>query len=161
MSTLTIDPPTILLVDDTPANLSLLNSLLKDRYSIKLANSGMKALELAEAAPPDLVLLDVMMPEMDGYEVCRRLKASKETRHVPVVFLTAKSEIEDEELGFSVGAVDFIHKPISPPILLARVKAHLEIKAWHDLLQEQNGWMQEQVEKRLVEINNLYFPKHQ
>lgn len=158
MSTLSIDPPTILVVDDAPANLSLLNSLLKDHYRIKLANGGVKALELAADEPPDLVLLDIMMPEMDGYEVCRRLKASKETRHVPVIFLTAKSAIEDEELGFSVGAIDFIHKPISPPILAARVKAHLEIKSWHDLLQEQNTWMQAQVEKRLSEINNLYFP---
>ena len=147
--------PTILVVDDTPANLSLLSNLLKHQYRIKVANNGIKALELAAAAPPDLVLLDIMMPEMDGYEVCRRLKASDATRQVPVIFLTAKTEVEDEEMGFSVGAVDFIHKPISPPIVVARVKTHLEIKSWHDFLQDQNAWLQQQVEKRLSEINHL------
>lgn len=147
--------PTVLVVDDTPANLSLLSNLLKEQYRIKVANNGAKALELATAAPPDLVLLDIMMPEMDGYEVCRRLKASEITRHVPVLFLTAKTETEDEELGFLVGAVDFIHKPISPPIVSARVKTHLEIKAWQDFLQDQNAWLQKQVEKRLSEVNRL------
>ncbi len=145
----------MLVVDDTPANLSLLSNLLKEQYRIKVANSGAKALELAAAAPPDLILLDIMMPEMDGYEVCRRLKANEATRRVPVIFLTAKTETEDEELGFSVGAVDFIHKPISPPIVAARVKTHLEIKAWHDFLQDQNAWLQQQVEKRLSEITHL------
>ncbi len=107
--------PTVLIVDDTPANLSLLSNLLKSQYRIKVASHGIKALELANAAPPDLILLDIMMPEMDGFEVCRRLKASDVTRQVPVIFLTAKTEIDDEALGFAVGAVDFIHKPISPP----------------------------------------------
>jgi len=125
---------TVLLVDDTPANLSLLSNLLKEQYRIKVANNGAKALELAAAAPPDLVLLDIMMPEMDGYEVCRRLKAAEATHLVPVIFLTAKTEVADEELGFAVGAVDFIHKPISPPIVMARVKTHLQVKAWQDLL---------------------------
>lgn len=133
--------PTILVVDDTPANLSLLSSLLKDQYRIKVASNGFKALELAFAAPPDLVLLDIMMPEMDGYEVCRLLKASEATRQIPVIFLTAKVEIEDEELGFSVGAVDFIHKPISPPIVAARVKTHLEIKSLHDFLRIRNEFI--------------------
>ena len=147
--------PTVLVVDDTPANLSLLSNLLKEKYRIKLANNGIKALELAASAPPDLVLLDIMMPEMDGYEVCRRLKANEATCRVPVIFLTAKTETEDEELGFSVGAVDFIHKPISPPIVAARVKTHLEIKAWQDFMQDQNAWLQQQVEKRLSEVNRL------
>lgn len=147
--------PTILVVDDTPANLTLLANLLKEQYRIKVANNGIKALELAATAPPDLVLLDIMMPEMDGYEVCRRLKLDEATRKVPVIFLTAKTEVEDEELGFSVGAVDFIHKPISPPIVAARVKIHLEIKSWHDFLQDQNAWLQQQVEKRLSEINHM------
>jgi putative two-component system response regulator len=155
MTSFTNERPTVLVVDDTPANLSLLSNLLKDRYRIKVANNGIKALELAVAVPPDLVLLDIMMPEMDGYEVCRRLKASDATRQVPVIFLTAKTEVEDEELGFSVGAVDFIHKPISPPIVAARVKTHLEIKSWHDFLKDQNAWLQQQVEKRLSEINHL------
>ncbi|MBC7858427.1 MAG: response regulator [Burkholderiaceae bacterium] len=147
--------PTILVVDDTPANLSLLSNLLKEHYRIKVANNGPKALELAAAAPPDLVLLDIMMPEMDGYEVCRRLKAGAATRQVPVIFLTAKTETEDEERGFAVGAVDFIHKPISPPIVAARVKTHLEIQAWRTFLQDQNAWLQRQVEQRLSDINHL------
>jgi putative two-component system response regulator len=128
---------------------------LRDTYRIKVANSGAKALELAFTAPPDLVLLDVMMPEMDGYEVCCKLKENESTKNVPVIFLTAKTEVEDEEHGFEVGAVDFIHKPISPPILLARVRTHLEIKSWRDFLQDQNVWLQKQVEKRLSEINHL------
>lgn len=155
MTTSNHERPTVLVVDDTPANLSLLSNLLKEQYRIKVANNGLKALELAAAAPPDLVLLDIMMPEMDGYEVCRRLKGNEATRLVPVIFLTAKTETEDEELGFSVGAVDFIHKPISPPIVAARVKTHLEIKSWQDFLRDQNAWLQKQVEKRLSEINHL------
>ncbi len=155
MTTPINERPTILVVDDTPANLSLLANLLKDQYRIKVANTGIKALELALISPPDLVLLDIMMPEMDGFEVCRRLKAHDATRNVPVIFLTAKTSIEDEEQGFLVGAVDFIHKPISPPIVVARVKTHLEIKSWHDFLQNQNYWLQQQVEKRLSEINHL------
>ncbi len=155
MTTSNLERPTVLVVDDTPANLSLLSNLLKEQYRIKVANNGLKALELAAAAPPDLILLDIMMPEMDGYEVCRRLKANEATRQVPVIFLTAKTETEDEELGFSVGAVDFIHKPISPPIVAARVKTHLEIKSWQDFLRDQNAWLQQQVDKRLSEINHL------
>ncbi len=155
MTTPTNERPTVLVVDDTPANLSLLNSLLKDQYRIKLANNGAKALELAAAAPPDLVLLDIMMPEMDGYEVCRRLKAAEPTSHVPVIFLTAKTEIEDEEQGFSVGAVDFIHKPISPPIVQARVRTQLQVKAWQDFLQDQNAWLTKEVERRLSDVNRL------
>lgn len=130
-----------MVVDDTPANLSLLHSLLKDTYRIKLANNGLKALELATASPPDMVLLDIMMPDMDGYEVCRRLKANEATSLVPVIFLTAKTETEDEELGFSVGAVDFIHKPISPPIVAARIKTHLEIKSLNDFLRVRNQFI--------------------
>ncbi len=157
MTTSESERPTILVVDDTPVNLKLLSSLLKDPYHIKIANNGLRALELAIAAPPDLILLDIMMPQMDGYEVCRRLKANERTCKVPVIFLTAKLEIEDEELGFSVGAVDFIHKPISPPIVLARIKTHLEIKAWQNFLLDQNAWLQEQVEQRLSEITNLQY----
>jgi len=134
--------PTVLVVDDTPTNLSLLANLLKEQYRIRVASDGAKALELAFAAPPDLVLLDIMMPEMDGYEVCRRLKANDATQHVPVIFLSAKAEIADEELGFRVGAVDFIHKPFSPPIVAARVKTHLEIKSLHDVLWKRNQFIQ-------------------
>lgn len=155
MSTPATDRPTVLVVDDTPANLSLLSNLLKSDYRVKLANNGAKALELATTAPPDLILLDIMMPGMDGYEVCRRLKAEEATRLTPVIFLTAKTDIEDEEQGFAVGAVDFIHKPISPPIVAARVRAQLAIKSWQNFLRNQNLWLQQEVERRLTQIHRL------
>ena len=124
----------ILLVDDTPSNLSLLGNILCDDYRIQLANSGAKALALVAAAPPDLILLDVMMPDMDGYEVCRRLKASPDTCDIPVLFVTAKHQIEDEELGLTLGAMDYIHKPISPPVIRARVRNHIALKRQTDAL---------------------------
>lgn len=147
--------PTILVVDDTLPNLLLIVNLLKKNYRIKVTDNGFKALELARAEPPDLILLDIMMPVMDGFEVCRRLKADEITRHVPVIFITSKTEIEDQELGFSIGAVDFIHKPISPPIVIARVKTHLEISAWRNSLQNHNQWLQKEIDQRLSELNHL------
>jgi len=126
---------TILVVDDTPDNLSLITSLLKDLYRVRIATNGSKALQIAFSnEPPDLILLDIMMPEMDGYEVCRALKSDSQTNEIPVIFLTAKSEIEDELKGFELGAVDFITKPISPPIVLARVRTHLRLKKVIDYL---------------------------
>jgi len=120
---------TILLVDDAPANIQVANSILKDIYKVRIATSGAKALELANATPPpDLILLDIMMPEMDGYEVCTRLKESLQTRDIPVIFLTGQTEIEDETRGFEVGAVDYIHKPFSPAIVKARVQTHLVLR---------------------------------
>ncbi len=120
---------TILVVDDTPENIDILVGVLGSRYRIKAALDGKKALKIAAASPsPDLILLDVMMPEMDGYEVCRRLKDNPATRDIPVIFITAKSEVEDETKGFSLGAVDYITKPISPPIVEARIKTHLDLR---------------------------------
>lgn len=148
------EKPTILIVDDTPANLQLLADLLKEEYRVKVANNGIKALSLAEASPPDLVLLDVMMPEMDGFEVCRRLKNSFVTCDVPVLLLSAKNSPEDEEMGFSVGAVDFIHKPISPPVVNARIKTHLKIKQWGDMLNK-NKWLEAEIQRRLNEVHKM------
>jgi putative two-component system response regulator len=147
--------PSILAVDDTPANLSLLANLLRDKYQVRVANNGPKALDLAFADPPDLILLDVMMPEMDGHEVIRRLKADPRTARVPVMFLTAKNSMEDEEFGLSLGAVDFIHKPISPPIVMARIKTQLQIKSWQDFLQNQNAWLKDEVQRRLSDVSRL------
>ena len=147
--------PSILVVDDTPANLSLMANLLSDQYQVKVAISGMRALELATAEPPDLILLDIMMPGMDGHEVCRLLKADPRTMLIPIIFLTAKISMEDEEQGLLLGAVDFIHKPISPPIVLARIKTHLQVKSWQDFLQNQNAWLREEVDRRLSEVNRL------
>lgn len=125
---------TILLVDDVPANLSLLSSILREDYRVQLATSGAKALALVAASSPDLILLDVMMPEMDGYEVCKRLKANPDTCDIPVLFVTARNQTEDEELGLTLGAMDYIHKPISPPIIKARVRNHIALKLQTDAL---------------------------
>jgi CheY-like chemotaxis protein len=106
---------TVLLVDDEPANIQIANSILKDIYKTRIATSGAKALELANQEPaPDLILLDVMMPEMNGYEVCSRLKSDDHTRDIPVIFLTGQTETDDEIKGFALGAVDYIHKPFRP-----------------------------------------------
>jgi len=144
---------TILLVDDTADNLTLMSDLLKDRYKIKIANSGAKALRIAQAGtPPDLILLDIMMPEMDGYEVCRILKSDGHTRDIPVIFLTAKSDPADEKKGLELGAVDYLTKPISPSIALARVKNHLLLKASADFVRDKSKFLEQEVENRTREV---------
>jgi phosphoserine phosphatase RsbU/P len=138
------DKDVILIVDDTPANIQIAQSILKDEYKIRVATSGAKALELVKAKPiPALVLLDVEMSGMDGYEVCRQLKASAETRDIPVIFLTGKTETDDETRGFAVGAVDYVHKPFSPPVVMARVRTHLVLRA-----------SREQLARQLITINS-------
>jgi len=127
---LTSEHRLVLIVDDTPTNIGVISGVLKDSFRTKVATNGEKALVIASGAEkPDLILLDVMMPGMDGYEVCRRLKANPATAEIPVIFLTARTEAEDEEKGFAVGAVDYIHKPFSAPIVLARVKTQLTLQA--------------------------------
>lgn len=116
---------TVLVVDDTPENLDLMKAILTPRYKVRVAINGEAALKLVAAVPPDMVLLDVMMPGIDGYEVCRRLKANPASREIPVVLVTAISEAMDEGKGFEVGAIDYISKPVSGPIVLARVRTHL------------------------------------
>jgi putative two-component system response regulator len=145
--------PTILVVDDTPDNLKVMSGLLKDLYRVKIANNGEKALAIAEQDPkPDLILLDIMMPDMDGHEVCRRLKAGRGTRDIPVIFLTAMSGAEDEEAGLKLGAVDYITKPISAPIVLARVETQLKLKASADFLRDKNDYLQAEVARRTREL---------
>ncbi|MBX9960149.1 MAG: two-component system response regulator [Burkholderiaceae bacterium] len=144
---------TVLVVDDTPDNLALMQSLLRDTYKVKAANNGERALRIVSSEqPPDLILLDIMMPGIDGYEVCRRLKADAATRDIPVIFLTAKAEVEDEQLGFELGAVDYITKPISPPIVQARVRTHLALKATSDFLRDKNAFLEQEVDKRTREV---------
>lgn len=145
--------PVILVVDDTPDNISLLSGLLKEQYKVKVATNGEKALQVAKAAPPDLILLDIMMPVMDGYETCRRLKEDEELNEIPVIFLTAKEEVEDENLGFDLGAVDYITKPISSPILLSRVKTHLTLKQSKDFLADKNEFLEAEISRRIKEIS--------
>lgn len=146
----------ILVVDDTPQNLSVMNDLLQDDYVVKVAPGGVRALKVARSdSPPDLILLDIMMPDMDGYEVCRQLKADPQTRDIPVIFLTAKAEQEDERRGFDLGAVDYITKPISPSIVLARVKTHLVLKASADFLRDQNQFLEQEVARRTEETRAI------
>ncbi len=148
--------PTVLVVDDAPENLSLVRGLLKDHYRTLLANSGATALEIAHSSDkPDVILLDVMMPEMDGYQVCSRLKSGPPTADIPIIFLTARSEVEDEQMGFKLGAVDYITKPISPPILLARVHTHLTLKAAADFLRDKNAFLESEVQRRTEEISTI------
>jgi phosphoserine phosphatase RsbU/P len=127
-----VDPgqkKTILVVDDAPANIQVVQSILKEEYKIRIATSGEKALELIKTQPhPDLILLDVMMPGLDGYQVCEQLKAGPETRDIPVIFLTGLTDVDDETKGLEIGAVDYIRKPFSPAIVKARVRTQLLIR---------------------------------
>src|SRR5215472_19264163 len=141
---------TILLVDDAPANIQIAREILKDIYKTRIATSGAKALELVKVAPaPDLILLDVNMPEMDGYEVCTRLKADPVTHDIPVIFLTAMTEVRDETKGFDVGAVDYIHKPFSPPVVLARVQTHLNLRDTREQLAREKQLVDQLLENAL------------
>jgi putative two-component system response regulator len=147
---------TILVVDDTPDNLTLMSSLLKDLYKVKVANSGEKALKYLEGdSKPDLILLDIMMPGLSGYDVIKELKANPSTHDIPVVFLTAMSAMEDEKKGLEMGAADYITKPISPPIVTARVKTQLENKRAADFLKDQNSYLETEVAKRTREISAI------
>jgi putative two-component system response regulator len=147
--------PTILVVDDTPDNLSLMSGLLRDLYTIKVAHNGERALQLARSAPPDLILLDIMMPGMSGYEVCAVLKQDPLTRNVPVIFLTAMSATEDETKGLEMGAADFITKPVNPPVVLARVATQLHVKAAADFLHDQNAYLESEVQRRGRELSAI------
>ncbi|WP_150104347.1 HD-GYP domain-containing protein [Shewanella sediminis] len=148
--------PTLLVVDDTPANISLLREILKDQYKVKIATNGVKALEVAVSKPaPELILLDIMMPEMDGYQVCERLKGDEATRDIPIIFLTAKAEVIDETKGLAMGAVDYITKPISPPIVLERVKTQLTLKEARDFLKNQNELLEQKVQERTRMMEQL------
>ena len=143
---------TILVVDDTPGNLQLLLGLLKDEYKVQIANNGEAALKIASTLPlPDLILLDIMMPGLEGYEVCKRLKADPTTADIPVIFVTGKDQVEDEEKGFAAGCVDYITRPVSPPILRARVRTHLQLKGARDYLKDQNAYLEEELERRVRE----------
>lgn len=144
---------TVLVVDDAPDNLTLMAGLLKDHYRVKVAPNGPRAVQIAEGDdPPDLILLDIMMPGMDGYEVCSRLKSASATRHIPVVFLTAMSADEDQKRGFDLGGVDYLTKPIQPLLMLARVRTHLENKLAADMLRDQNAFLEQEVQRRSRDI---------
>jgi putative two-component system response regulator len=147
--------PTVLVADDTPANLMLLAGVLSPHWRVQLAPTGSKALELAWRQTPDVIVLDVMMPGMDGYEVCRQLKAHPATRDVPVLFLTALTQPADEARGFECGGADFIHKPFNPSTVLARVGTQIEARAWRQQLHRRNEWLQQELQARLVDVDRL------
>jgi len=143
---------TILVVDDMPENLEVIGALLQPFYAVRLAQSGEQALRAAREAPvPDLILLDIMMPEMDGYAVLARLRTSPETSAIPVIFVTAMSDDEDEQRGLDLGVADYMHKPMRPAILLARVRNQLELKQGRDRLEDWNGSLQREVRRRMRE----------
>lgn len=148
--------PTVLVVDDSPAVLSLVTAVLSEHYRVMAANDGTKALEIAHSnVPLDLILLDVMMPGLDGYAVCHLLKMAPGTADIPVIFLTSRNEDEDETQGFSLGAADYITKPISPAVLHARVKTHLALKASADFLRDQNAFLEQEVVRRTEEVRAI------
>ncbi|TAK44164.1 MAG: response regulator [Betaproteobacteria bacterium] len=142
----------VLVVDDTPENLSVISGILREHFKVRVAPSGERALQIALSdEPPDLILLDIMMPEMDGYEVLRRLQAAPKTADIPVLFVTAMDQEQDEQLGIDLGAVDYITKPVSPPILLARVRNHLMLKEARDYLKDEKRFL----ERQLAAIQNV------
>jgi len=145
--------PVILAVDDTPENLDVVKGILASEYTVKAAINGPMALKIAEKQKPDLILLDVMMPGMDGHEVCRILKSNPATRDIPVIFLTAMDQTQDEAHGFSLGAADYIAKPVNPPILEARVKTHIALKESMDRLTKAYGIIKSQKDRMEEELN--------
>ena len=142
----------VLVVDDGPENLAVIGELLRPNYSIQVANNGERALQLAKGeSRPDLILLDVMRPGMDGHRVLQELKDTPRTAEIPVIFLTARSNEEDQLKGFELGAVDYITKPIVPAVMLARVHTHLELKQARDRLSNKNAWLESEVSRRMAE----------
>ena len=140
-----MEKQTILVVDDVPENIDILKGILQSQYKVKVALNGKKALAIIESSPPDLILLDIMMPDMDGYEVCRRIKGKSSTKDIPIIFVTAKSAETDEAEGFELGAVDYVTKPVSPILVRARVKTQLA-------LYDQNRTLEEKVKQRTSEL---------
>jgi phosphoserine phosphatase RsbU/P len=147
----------VLVVDDAPANIHVVNEILHNSYKVRVATNGAKALEMAAATPaPDLILLDVVMPGMDGYEVCAQLKAHRDTQDIPVIFLTGQTETTDETRGFEAGAVDYIHKPFSPAVVAARVQTHLALREAREQLSRQLMAIREELETaRQIQLSIL------
>ncbi|HOW57817.1 MAG TPA: response regulator [Smithellaceae bacterium] len=144
---------TILIIDDEVTNINILNEVLKPDYKVVFAKDGEKGMKIARSeTPPDLILLDIMMPGLDGYEVCEILKKDKRVKNIPVIFITIKASEEHETRGFELGAVDYITKPFNPVVVRARVKAHLELKKHRDFLE----WMLKERTKELQQMEKEY-----
>ncbi|PNM65030.1 HD domain-containing protein [Vibrio vulnificus] len=150
-----LDDCTVLIVDDSADNLAFMAQGLSSRYHVKAAKSGEMALHILEQFEIDLVLLDIVMPELSGYDVIRKIRANHKTQDIPVVFLTGKDSPEDEKLGFELGAADYIHKPVSIPLLRSRVRTHLQNKLSKDFLRDQNGYLEKEVLKRSHELDRM------
>ena len=146
--------PTVLVIDDAPDNLALMSGLLKDSYQVKVAHHGEMGLKVAlTSPPPDLILLAIMMPDLDGYEVCRRLKSNPASRAIPVIFLNAQTDLQDEQKGLLLGAVDYITKPISPSLMLARVATQIALKTNVDFLRDNNADLEQEVARRIEDLS--------
>jgi len=145
----------VLVVDDIETNIDVLLNTLGDDYDVSVAMDGESALELVKEAPPDLILLDIMMPGLSGYEVCRRLKVDQTFSDIPIIFVTAKQEIEDETKGLALGAVDYVTKPFSPPIIRARVKNHLALKNKSDELRKLNATISDHLNSVVKILSSL------
>jgi DNA-binding response OmpR family regulator len=140
---------TILVVDDVPEDLAVLSGILRESYHVKAATAGESALSIARGPqPPDLILLDILMPDMDGFEVCRRLKRESATARIPVIFVTSKDDVTDESEGFAAGAVDYVVKPVNPHLVRARVEAHLQLRRAQEELEAQNDILRENARLR-------------
>jgi len=147
---------TILIVDDSLDDITFMTSILKDLYRIEAATNMEKALQIAfSEAPPDLILIDIMMPEKVGYNMCRYFKSIPETSDIPVIFLTSKSDAEEEKMGFELGAVDYITEPVSPPVFLARINTHLQLKSARDFLKDKAEYLEQEVLRRTKEISMI------
>ena len=147
------EKPVVLAVDDTPENLDVVKGILTPEFTVRAATSGKMALKIIEKQQPDIILLDIMMPGMSGYDVCELLKADPSTRDIPVIFLTAMEQTTDEAKGFELGAADYITKPVNPPILEARVRTHLALKFAMDELQSAYAVIKKQKDRMQEELN--------
>lgn len=151
-----LPPSTVLIIDDEPANLSIMSDILMDDYRVLVAGSGPLGLEIAASDPrPDIILLDIQMPEMDGYQVLGLLQSEAQTRDIPVIIVTALESGNDEGKGLSLGAVDYVTKPVDPIVLRARIKTQLTLKAARDLLHDQNAFLEAEVERRVAENQTI------
>lgn len=150
-----VTQPTILIVDDTPANLAVIGEVLHGEFKVLVATSGERALQIAQRQSPDLILLDVVMPGLNGYQVLNQLHADAATQAIPVIFLTALDTDQDEEYGLTLGVNDYITKPIKPAILLARVRVQLELKRARDILRNHNSYLEDEVSRRMAENDHL------
>jgi putative two-component system response regulator len=150
------DSPTILIIANIAGDISLLSILLKDRYRIRVASSGAQALQIAAAPPcPDLILLAVGLPGMDGHDICRRLKASAQTADIPVIFLAENSQPQEEETGLQLGAADYLSRPVSPPLALARIATHLQLRQARRMLAEQHSRLDHVAAERVAQLSRM------